>query len=89
MKNETFARELTDYILSGHAFLYVPTSETTRFLSELKSLAETLTENGRQLFTWSQAVGWQDSENNPVQLPSGIQSGQPDAQSAPQQVPRS
>ena len=85
MKNETFARELTDYVLSGHAFLHVPTTETTRFLSDLKSLAETLTENGRQVFTWSQAAGWRDAEDTPVQLP-GVQSGHPDPQTAPQQV---
>ncbi len=86
MSKDTFRNQLSDYILSGHAFLNVPTSETTRFLSELKSLAETLSGDGRQLFTWSQAMGWRDAEDNPVQLPSGVQSGQADPRSAPQQI---
>ena len=33
MNSESYGRDLTDYILSGHAYLHVPTTEKTRFLT--------------------------------------------------------
>ena len=62
MKNHSFRAQLADYILSAHAYLHVPTTERSRFLSELKDLAESLPDGGRQVFTWSPAVGWRDGD---------------------------
>jgi hypothetical protein len=83
MHNDTFRAHLTDYILSGHAYLHCPTTEKTRFLAELKALAEGLPDGGRQVLVWSQATGWQDHEGN---APPPVQNGQPDPQKAPQEI---
>ncbi len=83
MPTQSFCEQLADYILSGHAFLHCPTTEKTRFLADLKTIAAELPPDGRQVFTWSQAVGWQDGEGKP---PVGIQSGQPDPQHVAQQI---
>lgn len=83
MNPDSFRTQLADYILSGHAFLHIPTTEATRFLTELSTLAESLTDGGRQVFTWSHAVGWRDRESNP---PEGVQSGQPDPQKVAQGI---
>ncbi len=83
MTNDATASNLTDYILSGHAFLHCPTTEKTRFQSELTTIAESLPDDGRQVFTWSHATGWLDSEGN---APSGVQIGQPDPQKVPQEI---
>ncbi len=64
MSSESFQCKLTDYILSGHAFLHCPTTEKTRFQSELATIAEALPDDGRQIFTWSHATGWLDSTND-------------------------
>jgi hypothetical protein len=37
--NESFRQTLTDYILSGHAYLHAHTPEKTRFVQELKEVA--------------------------------------------------
>jgi ATP-dependent 26S proteasome regulatory subunit len=86
MHNDPFRAQLTDYILSGHAYLHCPTTEKTRFLAELKALAEGLPDGGRQIFVWSQAAGWRDGEGNVPALPSPAQTGQPDPQRAPQEM---
>jgi hypothetical protein len=95
MKTEPFRGQLADYILSGHAYLHVPTTEKTRFFGELKQFADTLPDGGRQVFTWSQATGWQDVDGNPPSLlspasptppPNGGQFGQPDAQKVAQEI---
>ncbi len=86
MSNDCFRSTLRDYILSGHSFLHCPTTETTRFLAELKALAEVLPDGGRQVFVWSQTVGWQDADGNPPSLPSGVQFGQPDPQKVAQEI---
>ena len=83
MNTHTFRCELADYVLSGHAYLHCPTTERTRFLAGLKALANDLPDGGRQAFTWSQAVGWQDGEG---QAPSSLQSGQPDPQKVAQEI---
>ena len=83
MPSDPFHQHLSDYVLSGHAYLHCPTTETTRFLAELKELANALPDDGRQVFSWSQARGWQDLEGNP---PSGVQFGQPDPQKVAQGI---
>ncbi len=83
MKADAFRQTLTDYVLSGHAYLHVPTTEKSRFLTELKTLAESLPDGGHQVFVWSQAVGWHDAEGQP---PTGVQFGQPDPQKVAQEI---
>lgn len=83
MQKQPFCARLTDYILSGHAYLHVPTTEKSRFLAELNSLAVALPDGARKVFTWSQAVGWQDGEGSP---PAGVQLGQPDPQKVAQEI---
>ena len=83
MQSKPFRPQLTDYILSGHAFLYVPTTETTRFLTELKAIADELADGGRQVFTWSQAAGWHDADGN---APDSVQNEQPDPQKVAQEI---
>ena len=83
MTTQSFRSHLTDYVLSGHAFLHCPTTEKTRFLAELKALAEGLPDGGRQIFVWSQATGWRAGEGN---APPPAQNGQPDPQKAPQEI---
>lgn len=58
MKLTSFCQDLLDYILSGHAYLHCPTTEKTRFLSDLNTLAESLPDGGRQVLVWSHAAGW-------------------------------
>ncbi len=86
MDNPPFRSELADYILSGHAYLHVPTTEKTRFLAELKQIAESLPDDGRQVFTWSHATGWHDADGNAATSASGAEFGQPDPQTVPQQI---
>ena len=86
MHTDSFQKSLADYILSGHAYLHAATTEKTRFLAELKTISESLPEDGRQVFTWSQATGWQDSDGNTPSPASGVQFGQADAQKAPQEI---
>jgi len=83
MKPDSLCARLVDYILSGHAYLCCPTTESTRFLTELKTLAATLPEGGRQVFTWSHATGWRDGNGDP---PESVQIGQPDPQQVAQQI---
>jgi len=42
MPQGPFRQQLSDYILSGHAYLHVRTIEKTRFLAELKEIASNL-----------------------------------------------
>lgn len=83
MKPDRFCQNLTDYILSGHAYLHVPTTEKTRFLSDLSTIAKSLPDGRRQVFIWSHATGWLDGEGN---TPTGVQSGQPDPQKVAQEI---
>jgi len=83
MLTDPFRKNLTDYVLSGHAYLHVRTTEKTRFLTELKELAAALPTDGRPVFVWSQAAGWRDLDGSP---PAGVQFGQPDPQKAPQEI---
>jgi SpoVK/Ycf46/Vps4 family AAA+-type ATPase len=84
--DKPFQDTLCDYILSGHAYLSVPTPETARFLAELKQLAAELPPSGRPVFTWSAATGWQDSDGNPAKTASGAELGPPNPQIAAQQI---
>jgi hypothetical protein len=84
MKTDSFREQLLDYVLSGHAYLHAPTTEKTRFLTELKSLAESLPDGGRRIFVWSQATGWRDADDQTAKSTSGTEFGPPD----PQKVPR-
>ncbi len=86
MNKPPFCAQLTDYILSGHAYLCVHTPEKTRFVTELKRIAGGLPPDGRPVFVWSPATGWQDEEGQPAKNAAGAELGQPDPQTAPQQI---
>jgi hypothetical protein len=86
MKTDSFREQLLDYVLSGHACLHAPTTEKTRFLTELKSLAESLPDGGRRIFVWSQATGWRDADDQPAKSTSGTEFGPPDPQKVPQEI---
>jgi len=86
MEKQPFRAQLSDYILSGHAYLHCPTTEKTRFLAELKALAESLPDDGRQVFVWSHATGWRDTDGNAATSASGAEFGQPDPQKMPQEI---
>ena len=83
---DSFRQTLIDYVLSGHAYLHAHTPEKTRFVQELKEVAAELPPEGRPIFVWSPAVGWQDAEGNPATTASGAELGQPNPQTAPQQI---
>lgn len=83
---DSFRQSLIDYVLSGHAYLHAHTPEKTRFVQELKEVAAELPSDGRPIFVWSPAVGWQDAEGNPATTASGAELGQPNPQTAPQQI---
>jgi hypothetical protein len=84
--NDSFRQTIIDYILSGHAYLHAHTPEKTRFVSELKDIAAELPENGRPVYVWSPAVGWQDAEGAPATTAAGTELGPPNPQTAPQQI---
>ena len=84
--NESFRQSITDYVLSGHAYLHVHTPEKTRFAQELKEIAAELPPKGRPIFVWSPATGWQDAEGQPAKTADGRELGQPNPQLAPQQI---
>ena len=84
--HDWFCNTLTDYILSGHAYLHAHTPETTRFLSALKKITAGLPPDGRPVFVWSPAVGWRDAEGKPARSVDGRELGQPNPQTAPQQI---
>jgi len=86
VNREPFRKSLADYILSGHAYLHVPTTEKTRFLAELKEITQSLPDGGRQVFTWSQATGWRDMDGDPPNPGSGVQFSQPDPQKVAQEI---
>jgi len=46
MKSEPFRAQLADYILSGHSYLHRAAMEKTRFLAELKQLADDFSGGG-------------------------------------------
>lgn len=46
MNPDSLRQQLGDDIFSGHAYLHVLTTEKTRFLAELKTLAESLPDGG-------------------------------------------
>jgi hypothetical protein len=73
--NESFRQTLTDYILSGHAFLHAHTPEKPRFVQELKEIAAVLPPDGRPIFVWSPATGWQDAEGKPAKTDTGAELG--------------
>ena len=59
---DSFRQSLIDYVLSGHAYLHTHTPEKARFVQELKEVAAALPPDGRPIFVWSPATGWQDAE---------------------------
>lgn len=81
-----FRQAVTDYVLSGHAYLHVPTPEKARLIADLKEIASTLPPNGRPLFVWSPATGWRDDEDKPARTVNGAELGPPQPQLAPQQI---
>ena len=84
--NESFRQTLTDYILSGHAYLHAHTPEKARFVQELKEIAAELPPKGQPTFVWSPATGWQDGDGKPAKTESGAELGPPNPQTAPQQI---
>jgi len=84
--NESFRQSITDYVLSGHAYLHVHTPEKTRFVQDLKEIVAELPPQGRPIFVWSPATGWQDAEGQPAKTADGRELGQPNPQLAPQQI---
>ncbi len=84
--DHSFRQTLTDYILSGHAYLLAHTPEKARFLQELKEIAASLPPDGRPVFIWSPATGWRDGDNGPAKSTSGAEFGPPQPQQAPQQI---
>lgn len=84
--NDSFRQSLIDYVLSGHAYLHAHTPEKTRFVQELKEIASELPPDGRPVFVWSPATGWQDAEGNPAKTAAGAELGPPNPQTAPQQI---
>ncbi len=84
--NDSFRQTLTDYILSGHAYLHAHTLEKTRFVQELKEVAAALPPDGRPIYVWSPATGWQDAEGVPAKSETGAELGPPNPQTAPQQI---
>jgi len=86
VKQEPYRQELSDYILSGHAYLHVRTTEKTRLLSELKEIAAALPEDGRPVFVWSQATGWRDIDGDPATSTSNQEFGPPDPQKVAQEI---
>jgi ATP-dependent 26S proteasome regulatory subunit len=83
---DSFRQTLTDYVLSGHACLHAHTPEKARFVQELKEIAGGLPPDGRPVFIWSPATGWQDGEGQPAKTASGVELGPPQPQTAPQQI---
>ena len=63
---DSFRQSLIDYVLSGHAYLHAHTPEKTRFVQDLKEVAAALPPEGRPIFVWSPATGWQDAEGVPA-----------------------
>jgi ATP-dependent 26S proteasome regulatory subunit len=49
-------------------------------------LTECRTEDGRPVFVWSAATGWQDADGHPARASAGTEFGPPDPQTAPQQI---
>ena len=86
MEQESFRKSLSDYILSGHAYLHVRSTEKIRFLTELKEMAASLPDDGRPVFVWSQATGWRDGDGNRATSASGQEFGQPDPQKIAQEI---
>jgi AAA+ superfamily predicted ATPase len=86
MKKESSHDVLTDYILSGHAYLHAHTPEKSRFVQELKEVAAGLPPDGRPIFVWSSATGWRDADGKPATTGSGTELGPPNPQTAPQQI---
>ena len=72
MLSGPFREMLTDYILSGHAYLDVRTTEKTRLTAERKDIAGDLPDDGRPVFVRSQATGWRDLDGD---YPPGVQFG--------------
>jgi len=86
MPTEPFRQSIIDYICSGHAYLHAHTPEKNRFLQELKEIAAELPPEGRPIFVWSPATGWQDADGKPATSESGAELGPPNPQTAPQQI---
>jgi hypothetical protein len=74
---DSFRQSLIDYVLSGHAYLHAHTPEKTRFVQELKEVAAELPPDGRPIFVWSPATGWQDAEGIPAKTETGTELGPP------------
>lgn len=75
-RNPTAAQSITDYVLSGHAYLRVHTLERARFVQDLKEIAAGLPPKGRPIFVWSPATGWRDAEGQPAKTADGRELGQ-------------
>lgn len=58
-----FSKNFADYVLSGHALLYVETFEKDRAISEIAEVAKA---SERNIYIWSIAQGWTDQSGAPV-----------------------
>ena len=58
-----FMVDFCDYVCSGHALLYIDTFEEDRAISEIAEMAK---QTNRQLYIWSIAQGWIDTEGKTV-----------------------
>jgi AAA+ superfamily predicted ATPase len=77
--------DLTDYILSGHAYLHAHTPEKTRFVQELKESPRSCRPTaGRSSSGRRRSAG--RTRRAPRPRPSGAELGPPNPQTAPQQI---
>ncbi|UCG02563.1 MAG: AAA family ATPase [Candidatus Heimdallarchaeota archaeon] len=63
---DAFQTMFNHYVCSGHALLYVDTSEKDRAINSIASAAE---EIGRHILIWSVATGWRDKKGKQVNNP--------------------
>ncbi len=57
---DNFAKDFTDYVLSGHAMLAVSTYEKDRAVEEIVKTAKIV---NRNVFSWSIATGWMHQDS--------------------------
>ena len=55
----TFQKDFTDYVLSGHSLLHVSTHEKNRVIDHINEISKQI---GRTIYMWSVAMGWRDNQ---------------------------
>lgn len=61
---DSFKQDFKDYVLSGHAMLSIVTHEKDRAIQQMSDVAK---EIQREIFTWSIASGWLDTNGKALQ----------------------